>query len=187
MPPVLALGAVGLIGYGAYRLFANLSAEHERQLAFRAANGWSVEEVAVELLRGFDQDGDGRIAYDVARGAGLVGESQRSRVTRRWSEPLRILGVPTGARTVREEVTSWTIEPTLRKADADHDGITTRAELASMLRSYDSDSDGRLTSGERAAATAALGAVLLGRSKQTVGIVNDPRRSRTGTPVSPRT
>ena len=84
---------------------------------------------------------------------------------------LTVLGLPTGAQAVREQVTTHTLEPTLRKADTDTDGVATRAELTALLRGFDTDGNGRLSHAEKGQALAALGRVLVGREEKTVGIV----------------
>ena len=171
MPPVLALGALGFAGFMLFKAIQGIQEDNARQEAFRAANGWSLDEVASELTAGFDQDADGRLAFDVVKGARMLGESTSTKVDRRWTEPLRVLGLPTGAMAVRESHVTHSIEPTLRKADTDADGIATRAELATLLRTFDADANGRLSAAEKGQALAALGKVLVAREQKTVGIV----------------
>lgn len=185
MPPVIAIGFLGLAGLLAARFVGALQeaaaerAETQAQeRAFRAANGWSAEEVAAELVSGFDQDNDGRLAFDVVKGASMLGEATSRTLVRRWTESANLFGIPTGVRVMREAHATYTIEPTLRKADADGDGIGTRTEVAALLRSYDDDANGRLSAAERGQALAALGRVLVSREEKTVGIVPPPTPAR---------
>lgn len=169
MPVVAVMGAIALIGFIAAR--AMQDAKQERD--FRAANGWSLDEVAAQLTAGYDRDGDGRLAYDAVRGMRTLGESQRSE-TKTWSEPLRGWFVPAGTMAVKERRTTYTIEPLLRKADADGDGVVTRAELQAVLRAYDPDGSGRLSAAERARATAELAGVVAESETRTVGVLAPP-------------
>jgi hypothetical protein len=170
MPPILVIGAFGAAGYMLFKMLQGVQQDDAKLLAFRAANGWSFDEIAGELTSGFDQDGDGRLAFDVVKGARMLGESTMKRVDRRWTEPHTVLGLPTGATAVRELHATHSIEPMLRKADADRDGIATRAEMAALLRTFDADANGRLSSAERGQAIAALGKVLISREERTVRI-----------------
>ncbi|MCW2923993.1 MAG: hypothetical protein JWM98_1397 [Thermoleophilia bacterium] len=178
MPVVAVMGVIALIGFVAAR--AMQDAKHERD--FRAANGWSLDEVAAELTAGFDRDGDGRLAYDAVAGVRTLGESQRT-TTKTWSEPLRGWFVPAGTLAVKERRTTYTIEPLLRKADADGDGVVTRAELQAVLRAYDPDGNGRLTAADRARVTAELSGVVASTETRTVGVLPPQPAPATSTGV----
>lgn len=75
-----------------------------------------------------------------------------------------------GSRVIREAVTTRTIEPMLRRADTDADGITSRAELLQLLRIYDADGNGRLSHAERARAMGELASVVADTRTNTVGL-----------------
>ena len=170
MPPVLALGAIAAFGFLAIRAFQAFAEDQAKQEVFRAANGWSLDELANELTSDFDRDRDGRLAWNAVQGVRLLGESART-TTRTWTEPLPTWGAPAGTRAVRERRTMYSIEPLLRKADTDGDGVATRAELIQALRAYDADGNGRATAAEKTRALADLGAVRVSEDTRTVGIL----------------
>ncbi len=150
-------------------------AAEQAERAYRAASGWTMAEVAAQLIGDFDQDHDGRLAYQAADGAAALGEARRVVDTQRSTEPLLLLGIPTGAKLIRATTTIGSIESLLRKADADHDGVTTAAEVARLLRTYDADKNGRLSNAERAKALADLGPVIVDTQTRTVGVVRRRR------------
>lgn len=175
MPPVLAIGAVGLLGLAAVKLFTKVAQERAEEQASRAQHGWSLDELAAALTSGYDGDRDGRLAYDAVRGMRTLGESTKVH-TRTWSESpgmLRLV-LPAGTRVLRERHETYSIEPTLRKADADQDGVTTRAELVALLRAWDPDGNGRVTKLDYDRALAQLGGVRVHTETRTVGVVPPP-------------
>jgi Ca2+-binding EF-hand superfamily protein len=185
MPPILAIGAIAAVGLLAVKIFQQASAEHDRELAFRAANGWSLDEVAKELVGGFDSDRDGRLAFDAVKGVRTLGESVRvDTYAFKTSPGLLGLILPAGTQVIRERRTTYSIEPLLRKADADGDGVATMAEIQQVLRAFDTDGNGRLSAAERAAATTASGEVKVSVDERTVGIVQPP--APPAKPASPK-
>lgn len=172
MPPVLAIGAVGLLGLAAVKLFTKVAQERAEEQAFRAQHGWSLDELAAALTEGYDDDKDGRLAYDAVRGMRTLGESTKVYAQTRSESPGMFgLVLPTGTRVLRERRETYSIEPTLRKADADQDGVTNRAELVALLRAWDPDGNGRVTKLDYDRALAQLGGVRVHDESRTVGVV----------------
>jgi len=184
MPPVIAaLGVAALIG-GTVKLFGELferSEEERRKEAeaarkeaeFRAANGWSLAEVGVELTEGYDRDGDGRLAFDAVQGVRFAGESMKT-YRRTYTTSYSGYGIAPGTKLLREDTTRYSIEPMLRKADADKDGIVTAAELQALLKTYDPDGNGRVTRAERSRMHTELGEVRVDAETRTVGVIQPP-------------
>jgi len=171
MPVIAAIGAIALIGYIAS--VAMKEARQERD--FRAANGYSLDEVLNALIDGFDRNGDGRLAFDAIKGLRTLGEGSRQ-WTRTFTERVSGWGIPDGTMAVKERTTLSTIEPLLRVADANHDGVATRAELLAVLRAYDPDGNGRMTSADRGRVLAEHGSVTMSSTTRTIGIIPPPAK-----------
>jgi len=166
MPVIAAIGGIALIGY----LIAQGMRVADEQREFRAANGYSLDEVFQALTGGFDRNGDGRLVYDAILGMRTLSEGSRV-TTRTYSEPLSGWGIPTGTVAVKERRTTRTIEPLLRKADTDHDGIATKVEILAVLRAYDPDGNNRVTTSQRDQLLAEFGSIVAGSDTRVVGII----------------
>jgi hypothetical protein len=187
MPPVLALGALGALGFGLFKMIQSIQADKQREQQFRAANGWSLAEVAAEVTSGFSHGGDGGYVYDAVNGVKSLTEATRVD-TRTYTASPGLWGMilPAGTKLVREERTTWSIEPMLRRADTNHDGVATMAEIAEALRAYDADGNGRLSAAERARASSELQAVKVAHDDRAVGVVSPPPAPARPKPVQPQ-
>jgi hypothetical protein len=127
---------------------------------WRDANGWSMEEAAVELLDRFDRNGDGMVSDDRFLGMRILSEARAST----WSEHLSygpLVDRPQWRFVRVRDEQVWSLDRLVARADVNGDHIATRTELDAVLRTYDADGDGRLSADEFGRVRAELGATKL--------------------------
>jgi Ca2+-binding EF-hand superfamily protein len=176
---LLIAGAVALIN-AAGRAAQEAETAAAKEKAFRDSQGWSGAELVKELFSPYDRDGDGRIGYDVIRGTRALGESVRT-FSRRSTEPLYGYNIPRGTRILKETTATYSIEPMLRKADANNDGIVSTADVLALIGTFDQNRDGRISRAERAEVEVQLSETLVSSETRTVGVIppatpNPPRK-----------
>lgn len=174
MPVVAIIGAIALVSALAIKAIG----AYETQQEFRAKNGWSLDEMFTSLVGKYDRDGDGRLAWNAVMGVRMLGESTLKYTDRR-TEPIYGYRIPTGTVAIKETTSMYSIEPLLRRADVDGDGIATRAEIMAVLRAYDPDGDGRVDAAQRKLMIDEIGSVLVSRDTRTVGIIPPQQSSST--------